>query len=53
MFKKIFKNMSREHAENAENELNKEEVLNETEQTTDATAEQGVPSAEELSQKKS
>lgn len=49
MFKKIFKNMSREHAENAENELNKEEVLNETEQTTDATAEQGVPSAEELS----
>jgi len=49
MFKKIFKNMSREHAENAENELKKEEVLNETEQTTDATAEQGVPSAEELS----
>jgi molecular chaperone GrpE len=49
MFKKIFKNMSREHADNAEKELNNEELLNETEQTADASAEQGIPSAEELS----
>ncbi len=49
MFKKIFKNMSREHADNAEKELNNEEILNETEQTADASAEQGIPSAEELS----
>lgn len=48
MFKKIFKNMSREHADNAEKELNNEELLNETEQTADASAEQGIPSAEEL-----
>ncbi|MFP5436197.1 MAG: nucleotide exchange factor GrpE [Bacteroidia bacterium] len=40
--------MSREHADNAEKELNNEELLNETEQTADASAEQGIPSAEEL-----
>lgn len=44
--------MSREHSENAENELKKDEILNETEQdaTQDETAEQGIPSAENLSE---
>jgi molecular chaperone GrpE len=45
MFKKIFKNMSQENSENVEKDLNKEEVINETQNG----AEQGIPSAEDLS----
>jgi molecular chaperone GrpE len=50
MFKKIFKNMSREQSENAEKELKQDELVNETEQTADQTAEEGLPSAESLSE---
>nr|WP_116787684.1 nucleotide exchange factor GrpE [Flavobacterium psychrotrophum] len=50
MFKKIFKNMSREQSENAEKELKQDELVNETEQTADQTAEEGLPSAENLSE---
>jgi molecular chaperone GrpE len=47
MFKKIFKNMSQENSENVEKDLTQEELVNETEATTE-TAE-GIASAEELS----
>ncbi|KGO92444.1 molecular chaperone GrpE [Flavobacterium subsaxonicum WB 4.1-42 = DSM 21790] len=51
MFKKIFKSMSREHSENAENELTQDELVNNTE-TTDQQAEptEGIPTAEGLSE---
>jgi molecular chaperone GrpE len=51
MFKKIFKSMSREHSENAENELTQDELVNNTE-TVDQQAEQteGIPTAEGLSE---
>jgi len=42
--------MSRETSENAENELKQDELVNETEQTADQTAGEGLPSAEELSE---
>lgn len=50
MFKKIFKNMSREHSENAEQELRQDDLVNETEQTADQTAEEGIASAENLTE---
>lgn len=42
--------MSREQSENAEKELKQDELVNETEQTADQTAEEGIPSAENLSE---
>lgn len=42
--------MSREQSENAEKELKQDELVNETEQTADQTAEEGLPSAESLSE---
>ncbi|WP_439952031.1 nucleotide exchange factor GrpE [Flavobacterium psychrotrophum] len=42
--------MSREQSENAEKELKQDELVNETEQTADQTAEEGLPSAENLSE---
>lgn len=46
MFKKIFKNMTQENSENVEKDLTKDELVNETEATTDS---EGIASAEDLS----
>jgi molecular chaperone GrpE len=46
MFKKIFKNMTQENSENVEKDLTKDELVNETEATTES---EGIASAEELS----
>ncbi|MES2486722.1 MAG: nucleotide exchange factor GrpE [Bacteroidota bacterium] len=50
MLKKIFKNMSRDKAENAEKDVKHDEFVNETENTTDQTAAQGIETAEELTE---
>jgi len=42
--------MSREHSESTEKELKQDELVNETEQTADQTAEEGIPSAESLTE---
>ncbi|WP_173571675.1 nucleotide exchange factor GrpE [Flavobacterium akiainvivens] len=50
MFKKIFKNMSHDKAENAEKDLKNQEIINEAETAENEAAAEGIASAEALTE---